>query len=78
MMPFSPEMASRLRFITISDAARYYGLDTKTIRSKIGKNLIAFIRIDNVYRIGVWKDDYEKYLAEKEAEKEAAQAKKAK
>ena len=70
MYPFSPEMAGRLRFITISDAARYYNIDTKTVRSKIGKNLIAFIRIDNVYRIGVWRDDYEKFLAEKEMEQE--------
>ncbi len=69
MFPFSPEMASRLRFITIADAARYYNIDPKTVRNKIGKNLIAYIKIDSAYRIGVWKDDYDKSIAESQMQK---------
>ncbi len=64
MMPLTPEMVSRLKFVTITKAAEYYNIDSKTVRKKINKNLIAYIKIDKIPRIAIWKDDYEKSVAD--------------
>ncbi len=64
MFRFTPEMASRLRFIKPNDAARVYGVHTNTIYNKVKNNTIAYIRIDGSVRVAVWTDEYEQWLEE--------------
>lgn len=64
MFRFTPEMASRLRFIKPTKAARIYGMHINTIYSKVKNHTIAYIKIDGSIRIAVWADDYQQWLEE--------------
>lgn len=71
MFRFTPEMASRIRFIKPTIAARVYGVHLNTIYSKVKHNSIAYIKIDGAVRIAVWADDYQQWLDEQKEENES-------
>ena len=58
----TPEMCSRVQFLTVKEAAEFLEMTTKQVYWSIQQNKLTYIKIDNSYRIAVWRDDYEEFL----------------
>lgn len=64
----TPEMCSRLQFLSVKEAAEFLQMTVKQVYWSIQQNKLTYIKIDNVYRIAVWRDDYEAFLKTAAAE----------